>query len=163
MTHTRYPANQLFLTYPTIIPAMQRFQVPQFITIEDKIIGGFLTAKQFIYVAAGVISIVAIFFMFQGFLALLLSLLIAAAASALAWGKISEIPIPSLVLHAIFFFVRPRVFIWKRSEKRTDTEVVMPREKEALPIQGSPKLSHSRLSELSWNLDTKPHEDITRR
>ena len=142
---------------------MQRFQVPQFITVEDKIIGGFLTAKQFVYIATGVIVVVAIFFMFTGFFALLLSFLVAAASAALAWGKISEIPIPSLALHAVFFFVRPRVFIWKRSEKKTNTETLPLIEKEVLPIQRSPKLSHSRLSELSWNLDTKPHEDIKRR
>lgn len=139
---------------------MQRFQVPQFITVEDKIIGGFLTAKQFAYVAAAVVLIVFIFFNFTGFLALFLSFIIGAAAAALAWGKINEIPIPLIVLHAIFYYIHPRVFIWKRSEERqTSKKSIGSGRSTDVIIKSSPKMSKSKLSELSWSLDTKTHEE----
>lgn len=140
---------------------MQRFQVPQFITVEDKIIGGFLTAKQFVYVATGIILIVIIFFSFAGFLALFLAFLVGASAAALAWGTIDGRPVPIFVVHAISFFLRPRVFVWKRAAKTPadEAELVVPENAETL-VKKSPKLSHSRLSELSWTLDTKLRDDI---
>ncbi|OGZ95901.1 MAG: hypothetical protein A2847_01990 [Candidatus Sungbacteria bacterium RIFCSPHIGHO2_01_FULL_50_25] len=139
--------------------AVQRFQVPQFITVEDKIIGGFLTAKQFAYLASGVILIVVIFFQFTGFLALVLSFFVGASAVALAWGKISEIPVGSIVVHAVKYFIRPRVFVWKRAQTREVQKSAGEHKEEETRIQTSPKLSHSRLSELSWTLDTKTHEE----
>lgn len=138
---------------------MQRFQVPQFITVEDKIIGGFLTAKQFAYIASGVILIVIIFFQFTGFLALFLSFFVGAAAVSLAWGKISDIPIGSIVVHAAKYFIRPRVFVWKRAQAHEAQKSAQEKRTEETLIQASPKLSHSRLSELSWTLDTKTHEE----
>ena len=138
---------------------MQQFQVPQFITVEDKIIGGFLTAKQFIYVAAGIILIIGINFFFTGFLVLFLSFIIGVAAISFAWGKIDGRPIPIMALNAIMYFVKPRIFIWKRSEgTKTPSNAPAPEESGAV-IQASPKLSRSRLSELSWTLDTKTHGD----
>lgn len=140
---------------------MQRFQVPQFITVEDKIIGGVLTAKQFVYVATGVIVIVIIFFSFAGFLALFLSFLVGAAAVALAWGTIDGRPVPAFVVHAMSYFIRPRVFVWKRAVKTAadEAKLVVPQDTETR-VTKSPKLSHSRLSELSWTLDTKLRDDI---
>ncbi len=141
---------------------MQRFQVPQFITVEDKIIGGFLTAKQFVYVATGVILIVIIFFSFAGFLALFLAFLVGASAVALAWGTIDGRPIPVLVVHAILFFLRPHVFVWKRAPAPPPgpgAQTSSPPDAGVI-IKKSPKLSHSRLSELSWTLDTKLRDDI---
>lgn len=140
---------------------MQRFQVPQFIIVEDKIIGGVLTAKQFVYVAAGIILIVIIFFSFAGFLALFLSFLVGASAVALAWGTIDDRPIPTFVVNALFFFLRPRVFVWKRAVKTAadEAKLVVPQNAGTL-IKKSPKLSHSRLSELSWTLDTKLRDEI---
>lgn len=143
---------------------MQRFQVPQFITVEDKIIGGVLTAKQFAYVAAGTVLIVISFFTFTGFLALVISFLIGAAAASLAWGKIDGRPVSTFALNAIFFFVRPRVFVWKRAPAPppgTDAKTAAPSDTGVI-IKKSPKLSHSRLSELSWTLDTKLRDDILR-
>ena len=165
-TRTGKNFNKRVYQRPTIVTTaftMQRFQVPQFITVEDKIIGGFLTAKQFVYVAAGKIFIVIIFFSFAGFLALFLAFLVGASAAALAWGTIDGRPIPILVVHAILFFLRPHVFVWKRAVTRTtdETELVVPRDGETV-VKKSPKLSHSRLSELSWTLDTKLRDDIVK-
>ena len=163
-TRTGKNFNKRVYQRPTIVTTaftMQRFQVPQFITVEDKIIGGFLTAKQFVYVATGIILIVIIFYSFAGFLALFLSFLVGAAATALAWGKIDGRPVPTFVVNALFFFLRPRVFVWKRAAKTAadEAELVVPPDAETI-IKKSPKLSHSRLSELSWTLDTKLRDDI---
>ena len=63
-----------------------RFQVPQYIEIEDKIFGP-LTFKQFIYVAGGVGLCVIFFIFLPKFLAIIISVPIFTFAAALAFYK----------------------------------------------------------------------------
>lgn len=142
---------------------MQRFQVPQFITVEDKVIGPF-TIKQFIYIAAGAILVAGIFFTFTGFLALMLSFLVGAIAVSLAFMKINGQSVPAVVKNAFLYFIRPRIFVWKRTKRKDAIEVTPASEtpgESALPKSSA--LSHSRLSELSWTLDTKTHDELERK
>ena len=73
-----------------------RFQVPQFIEVEDKLFGP-LTFKQFIYVAGGVGLCVILFIFLPTFLAILLSLPIGAFSAALAFFKINDKPFINVV------------------------------------------------------------------
>ena len=67
------------------------YQVPQFIEVEDKIIGP-LTLKQFIYVA-GAGGLCVVFFVYLPIIiALLLSAPVAALAAALAFYKVNGKP-----------------------------------------------------------------------
>ena len=68
-----------------------RFQIPQFIDVEDKIFGPF-TLKQFIYIAGGASAAVATISIFGLFLGLLISSPIIILAGALAFYKINNRP-----------------------------------------------------------------------
>lgn len=68
-----------------------RFQVPQFIEVEDKIFGP-LTFKQFIYLAGGGGMIAILFTLLPKILAFFVSLPILAVALALAFYRVNNRP-----------------------------------------------------------------------
>lgn len=132
---------------------MKQFQVPQFITIEDKIIGPF-TAKQFFYLlAGGGIGIVARITL-PSFISIPIIVLVGAFALVLAFLKIQEQPFPAIVKNAIKYAFRPRLYIWRHEEKKGKKLSVSPTERE-VTIRATPKLSQSRLTDLAWSLNIK--------
>jgi hypothetical protein len=134
-----------------------RFQVPQFIEVEDKIFGP-LTFKQFIYIAGGVGLCVILFTFLPNFLALLISVPIAAFAGALAFYKVNEKPFIHFVEAFFNYTLTNKLYIWKKEEKSVE---------KAASVQGSgvpkqvyvPKLSQSKLRELTWSLDIKENRN----
>ena len=134
---------------------MQQFQVPQFITIEDKVIGPF-TIKQFLYLAAGGGLIAVTYYFFTSFIFVPVAIFAGALAGALAFLKINEQPFPLILKNALFYMARPRLFIWKQEARDTRAsarpEALAPTE---APISAIPKLSQSKLTDLAWSLDIK--------
>jgi hypothetical protein len=132
------------------------FQVPQFIEIEDKIFGP-LTFKQFLYVVGGV----GLAFIFYVYLPIYLSIvpiaLIIGLSLLLAFFKYNERPFIQLVESAFYYFLANKLYIWKKEGKRQPTVVAsnsLNQSEEQLKMK-SPKLSNSRLKDLSWSLDVK--------
>lgn len=126
-----------------------RFQVPQFIEIEDKVIGP-LTVKQFVYLVGGAGMSFIAYSMLPFFLAVILIIAIVPLSLALAFYKINNKPFIDFLESAFMFYTRKNLYIWKKQERKpeeikkiepTYTEVEVPR------------LSDSRLKELSWSLD----------
>ncbi|PJE74530.1 MAG: hypothetical protein COV01_00655 [Candidatus Taylorbacteria bacterium CG10_big_fil_rev_8_21_14_0_10_41_48] len=130
-----------------------RFQVPQFIEVEDKIFGP-LTIKQFIYLVGGaglsflVYSIVGNFY-----ISLVFILPIIMFAVALAFYKINNKPFINTVEAAFKYFFGEKLYIWKKVDK----QVVAKQNAETSDISGFyvPKLSDSKLKDLTWSLDIK--------
>lgn len=90
-----------------------RFEVPQFIDIEDKIFGP-LTWKQFLYVGGGVGMAVVMFFTMPFLVFILIGVPIGALAGALAFYPINNRPF-SYFLEAIFtYFTGQNLYLWKR-------------------------------------------------
>lgn len=131
---------------------MRQFQVPQFITVEDKVIGP-LTIKQFIYVGSGLLLIALANVFLQPFLFYPVAIILGAFAGALAFLKINQQPFPLVVKNALFYFLRPRVYVWKREIKKAPRTAEI--KKSETTIRSIPKLSESKLSDLSWSLDIK--------
>lgn len=93
-----------------------RFQVPQFIEIEDKIFGP-LTFKQFVYVAGGSGIIAILFFFLPTFFAFILAIPVGIFAGALAFYKINNRPFIIMVEAAIKLFFKNKLYIWKKKRK----------------------------------------------
>lgn len=132
---------------------MPQYQVPQFITVEDKIIGPF-TIKQFLYVGSGGLLIIGAYALFQPFLFWPLAVLIGGAAASLAFLKINEQPLPLILKNAAFFFLRPQLYTWKKEQPKPTKTAATPAAPQVL-IKSIPKLSDSRLTDLAWSLDIK--------
>lgn len=133
-----------------------RFQVPQFIEVEDKIFGP-MTFKQFVYVAGGAGICVVLFILLPKFIAVLLSLPIAAFAGALAFYKVNDKPFIHFVEAYFNYSLKNKLYIWKKTDNPRPTT----NSKEALPIEQVyvPKLSESKLRELTWSLDIKENRN----
>ncbi|MDP3772086.1 MAG: PrgI family protein [bacterium] len=136
---------------------MRQYQVPQFITVEDKVIGNYLTVKQFLFIGGGILNIIILRNFLAPFLFYPLALLIGAASASLAFVRIGEQPLPTVVKNALYYFFHPRIYIWRKEQlpprilSRTQTE----QKKHAETIVTLPKLSQSKLSDLAWSLDIK--------
>jgi hypothetical protein len=129
------------------------YHVPQFIEVEDKIVGPF-TLKQFIYVAGG-IGLCVTFFVYLGKVAaILLSLPIAGLAVALAFYKINGKPFIEFLEAGFTYYTRGKLFLWKHTDASAPAKekASAPSTAEALPIKGA-RLTSGKLSELAWSLD----------
>ena len=134
-----------------------RFQVPQFIEVEDKIFGP-LTFKQFIYTGGGVGVCVILFILLPRFIAILLSLPVLLFAAGLAFYKINGKPFVAIVEAFVKYTLTNKLYIWKK-ESLTPTSSSSPRQEKPLEQIHVPRLSESRLKELTWSLDIKENQN----
>lgn len=133
-----------------------QFQVPQFIEVEDKIFGP-LTFKQFIYVGGGLGAAYILWRVLPIYLAGPLIAVVGGLAAGLAFFQLNGRPFIIGLENGFFFLVRSKLYLWNNARKK-NTAAPSPM---AL-VQGRaevyvPKLSESRLHELSWSLDIKEH------
>ena len=134
------------------------YQVPQFIDVEDKLVGP-LTLKQFIYLA-GTAGLCILFFSYLPIIfALLLSIPIVAFGVTLAFYKINGKPF-IVVLEAGFnFYVSKKFMLWKYTAPTTEEGKATAAADAAAalasapPVRGAPRLTRGKLSELAWSLD----------
>lgn len=135
-----------------------RFQVPQFINIEDKIFGP-LTIKQFIYVAGGGGICYVLFRFLPLFAAILVALPVAAFALALAFYKYNRRPFIFIVQSFFGYIVKDKLYLWDKERKTKKKE---DDKKEEEYVQEEPRLTQSRLQNLAWSLDVlEADEDNT--
>ncbi|MBU6388775.1 PrgI family protein [Patescibacteria group bacterium] len=129
------------------------YQVPQFIEVEDKIIGP-LTLRQFIYIAGAAGLCVVFFVYFQFFIAFILSAPVVALAVALAFYKINGKPFIEILEAGFSYYTRAKLFLWKHQDQKIPAKSPAAA---ASPVpRNTPKLTRGKLSELAWSLDVKP-------
>lgn len=126
-----------------------RFEVPQFIDVEDKIFGPF-TFKQFVYIvgAGGIVVLLAT--LLPLFFAIVLGTPIALLGLGLAFYKINDRPLVHTIESAVAYLTRSRLYLWKKVDKPVSeaTQVTT-----AAPLVSVPGTSTSRLSDIARELD----------
>lgn len=128
-----------------------RYQVPQFIEFESKIIGP-LTFKQFIYILGAIGGTYIIYKIFGIFPGIILMLALWALAGALAFVKINNKSFVDVLAAGFSYMVKSKLYIWKKIDKPVTAEERV----ENTDIADSflaPSLSQSRLKDLAWSLD----------
>ncbi len=93
-----------------------QFQVPQFIDVEDKIIGP-LSLRQFLYIAAAGIVVFLSFFVLVFWIWILVAVFAGATGIALAFIKYNNQPLPRILWFAFLYLWRPRLYLWQRELK----------------------------------------------
>lgn len=131
---------------------MKQFQVPQFITIEDKIFGPF-TLKQFLYLGGPTFIITMAYIILERYLFIIVSLPLAALGISLAFLKVNEQPFGIVMVNALKFFFRPRLYLWKKLPAKGVKKTAIEEKKEEAVVKKIPKLSESKLVDLAWSLD----------
>ncbi len=134
-----------------------RYQVPQFIEVEDKIFGP-LTIKQFIYLAgAGGVCLMCI-----SLLPLLLAIPVAApfvaAAIGLAFYKVNDRPLIVMLEHAFRYLVSSKLYLWKQHQPEVEEKA--PEQVVIKQMGGVPQMTQGRLKDLAWSLNIKDKSRI---
>ena len=130
-----------------------QYQVPQFVDLEDRIIGP-LTLKQFLYLAFAAAVLFVLWFLLNFYIWIIIAIPVIALATAFAFLKINDRPFVYFVLSFIRYFAKPKLYIFSSAPKETRKEFVSEKQTEAPQITGN-KLTPSKLKELALNLDLK--------
>jgi len=129
-----------------------RYQVPQFIEVEDKIFGP-LTLKQFIYLAAGGGVCLIFFTLLPWYVMIPLSIPVVVAALALAFYQYNGRPLLVAIEHAFGYFVGYKLYLWKqRTSMATTASAPAAQAPTAMAV---PTMTESRLKDLAWSLNIK--------
>lgn len=132
-----------------------RFQVPQFIEVEDKIFGP-LTGKQFVYLAGGFGLGFVIYSLlpFPFFIKIIPTFIIIGFSLALAFAKVHQrFPFIYIVEAATKYFLGPKLYIWRKYDKTPAHQKATEAQQYASIMV--PKISNSKLKDLTWSLDIK--------
>lgn len=136
-----------------------QFQVPQFIEMEDTVFGSF-TFRQFLYLAGGA----GLCFIWYVYLPIYLSIFFilasAGLALALAFYKYNGRNFIFLAESATKYFVASKLYLWKQSSSAEANNQTMSKKK-AVAADGValPRLSESKLKDLSWSLDVQSGQE----
>ena len=131
---------------------MKQYQVPQFITIEDKVIGP-LTIKQFLYLLGGVGVIVVTRYLLIPLFFFPIAFAAAVFSFSLAFLKIKDVPLPTIVKNSFWYQMQPHIYVWKKEQAKKQPATAVP--KSEVTIRSTPRLSESKLSDLAWSLNIK--------
>lgn len=134
---------------------MQQFVVPQFIDVEDKIVGPITTRQFVIILVAGLLTFIG-FKLLTTFFFIVYAILILGPAAALAFVKVNGQPFHFFLINVIQTLKRPPIRVWdkeieidviKAKREVQEEPMIPPFAKKELP----PK---SRLSELVLTVNT---------
>lgn len=133
---------------------MPQYKVPQFIDLEDKIVGPF-TMKQFIYLLVGGAIDYGLFNYFNQFenglpYFIVIALPVTLLALALTFIKINDRPFEIFLLNLVFYIFIPKKRFWQKGVKSRAPLVAT-----APPKPKEKKEPHKSLEELAKELDVK--------
>jgi len=97
------------------------FNVPQFIDIEDKIVGP-LTAKQLGWLAAGGVLLLVFWNYLDNQAFIIAAIIIGIIFGALAFYRPYNQPLIKFIGSSIVFVIRPKVYLWKRFQEKITKE-----------------------------------------
>ncbi len=131
-----------------------QFEVPQFIEIEDKIVGP-LTLKQFIYIA-GTVGLAYISYSLIPYKAIgvIFAIAFLSFGGLLAFYQYNNRPFVKLVSSVFYFYTKPRLYIWKPRKKIMKDKLDISNFKTTQTVVSQTQTpSSSRLTDMSWQLD----------
>jgi hypothetical protein len=132
---------------------MQQYQVPQFITVEDKIFGP-LTTKQFFYLLFGGGLTFLLWFFLNFYIFMLLATPVIVLSVSLAFVKVNGQPFINTAANFFTYFTHARLFLWKKQEKKINHKDLLAT---TPPLAGPKTSKRGKLNDLAWSLDVMEH------
>jgi len=132
---------------------MQQFVVPQFLDVEDKIIG-FITTRQFIILLTGAIIIGVSYKLFDFSLFATFGLIMLAVTGTVAFLRINGRPFHYFLLNLFQTFKRPKLRIWCFVPNNFDYKIEKVSSRPGAKVSPEKHYSASRLAQLSLIVDT---------
>ncbi len=90
-----------------------QFNIPQFIEVEDKIIGP-LTLKQALYLGGGIGLLFMLWFFLKLSAFIIVAIPIGILCGALAFYKVNGRPFISFLASLLKYLRKPRLYLWKK-------------------------------------------------
>lgn len=134
---------------------MQKYIVPQFIDVENKILGP-ITVRQFITIAVGGALIFASYKLADFTLFLFLVVVIILIAIVVAFVKFNGLPFHIFLLNMVGTYKKPMLRVWLKEEFKIEKESRKKRDKGGEEKYFVPRksVSSEKLSELALIIDT---------
>ena len=105
-----------------------KFQVPQFIETETKLIGPF-TLKQFLWMAGGGAIIFLMFLTMNRVIFFVVAIPIGGLFLALAFIRINDAPLINYILYGIMYFLNPRRYVFKKEAEELKEIIISDNQK----------------------------------
>lgn len=132
-----------------------RFQVPQFIEVEDKIFGP-LTVLQFVYLAGGGGFFIMLWLLFPLWVAVIFGGPVLGLGLALAFLKINDRPFISVMQSALEYRLNHRLYVWDKIKKTPQNPIQLKDVRDEDDVaKYVPATTSSKLKDLAWSLDIK--------
>ena len=138
-----------------------KYQVPQFLEVEDKIVGP-LSIKQFLYLAGGIGGAYLSFAWLPIYLAIFPAAIIGGLGGALAFARVNNRPFIDLLEAGFKFLSTTKLYIWKRTEKKEKPEIEIsytPTKRSVQPLPMTHAAGNS-LTTLGWQIDTHDKAEL---
>ncbi|MDP2598908.1 MAG: PrgI family protein [Candidatus Liptonbacteria bacterium] len=133
------------------------YSVPQFIEVEDKLVGP-LTMKQFLWLLTGGGIIFLLYFMLKFAVWIAVAMVIGGIFAALAFFKVYNMPLISFILSFARFSIMPQIFLWKKKQegplKDVSEKMIFEATVQA-PGPAKPRPSVGRIRSIAWSLNVK--------
>ncbi len=130
-----------------------QFQVPQYIDIEDKVIGPF-TIKQFLYIVVAAVVLFILYNLVNLFVLILLAIPICALTFALAFVKVHDQPFINVIKNFLGFLKKPDFYVWKKPTIQKKTEEEVPQIiKKTPPKKKIKPVLKEKLQEIGWKIE----------
>jgi len=149
-----------------------QFSVPQFIDVEDKIVGPF-TAKQTLYLVIGGAIVLLAFSFFNTAFFVLVAIIVIPVTLAFAFWRPRGISVAQLIANFTDYYTTEHFYLWRREPDMTMYKVV---QKKKANGEGPEKIvTRSRIRDLAnlldtssavnmpYEVETRPDENIFRR
>ncbi|KKR21837.1 MAG: hypothetical protein UT50_C0003G0018 [Candidatus Moranbacteria bacterium GW2011_GWA2_39_41] len=131
---------------------MSMFNVPQFIDIEDKIVGP-LTAKQLGWFAIEGVILLLAWGILDTSLFIFIAIILTLIFGALAFFKPHGQPLIIFLLSAVSFFTKPKMYIWRRV---ADTRhIAKPTQPQISATVARKELSSQKIEDISKLLEIR--------
>lgn len=143
-----------------------QFQIPQFIDVEDKVIGP-LTIKQFLYLLVAGVVIFILYKVLNLFATIILAIPILGITIPLAFMKVHGQPFMGIVSNFFRFLRKPDFYVWKKpvnkkpSPESMETEDIEIIKKSLDSRSGQAKIkpmAKENLQDLNWKVETNKEE-----
>lgn len=130
-----------------------RYQVPQYLEVEDKIFGPF-TLKQFLFAAGGAGGAYAMWVALPQPLGFIGAAIVGLSAAALGFAQMNGRPFLVMIESMASYAFSKKLYLWRKvPHAATEKETADASEAAAAPAMVVPRLSDSKLKELAWGLD----------
>jgi hypothetical protein len=132
-----------------------RYELPQFINIQDKIFGPF-TFKQFVYLAGGGAISYTLWQILPTVFAIIVIIPIVGLALALGFYKVNGRPFIHMLYAATTHALKSKFYLWHQTQTTNDTNQI-----NNIPEQEivSAPMQKSQLRKIAWNLDVLDMND----